>query len=108
MSQTKIKPAVGHVVLYHPAPSETNAELIQSAGKGTPVPAIVTAVHSDSCVNLAVFDANGKAHARTSVTMIHPDSVTNMGHSFAVFTPEHIAQHATHHAGHTAPAKVSD
>ena len=56
-----IKPTVGRVVLFHPA-GNPNAT----------VPALVCFVHSDTCVNLAAFDANGdKIAGTTSVTLVH-------------------------------------
>lgn len=56
-----IKPTVGRVVHYVPAPHE--AALF---GHGV-LTALVCHVHSDTMVNLAVFDANGGHHSRTSV-----------------------------------------
>jgi hypothetical protein len=35
-----------------------------------PLAALVTYVHSDTMVNLAVFDANGNGHGRTSVKLV--------------------------------------
>lgn len=58
-----IKPTVGRVVLFHPSSNEASADF-------TPTKicaAIIAYVHSDSMVNLAVFDGNGVAHSATSV-----------------------------------------
>ena len=63
-----IKPTVGRVVWYTPYQSDTFAYT-----PGQPLAAIVTAVWSDTCVNLAVFDANGNSHGRTSVLLWQDD-----------------------------------
>lgn len=63
-----IKPTVGRVVWYHPpftADSRTNEETLA---------AIICHVWSDTCVNLAVFDANGTASNQTSVFLYQGDS----------------------------------
>ncbi|MEP6876928.1 MAG: hypothetical protein ABI887_21420 [Burkholderiales bacterium] len=63
-----IKPTVGRQVWYRPAPDE----ILVTCGD-QPLAATVAAVHSDRCINLQVIDANGKAHARASVLLIHGD-----------------------------------
>jgi len=61
-----IKPTIGRVVWFHPA-SNSN----ESGFAPAPIcAAIVAYVHSDACVNLAVFDANGNSHSKTSVTLV--------------------------------------
>jgi hypothetical protein len=64
-----ITPTVGRVVWYHPVVSE---EMLHSLPTimNQPLAAIVAGVWSDTCVNLAVFDANGNAHSRTSVLLV--------------------------------------
>lgn len=54
-----MKPTVGRIVLFHPTPEVTHA-------------AVVAFVHSDTCVNLAVFDGNGVSSGKTSVLMVNP------------------------------------
>ncbi len=56
----KIVPTIGRVVWYHEA----------NFNQGQPCAAIVAFVHSDSMVNLAVFDPSGKQLSRTSVPLI--------------------------------------
>lgn len=55
---TMIKPTIGRVVWYFEAPA-------------TPEPraALVSYVHGDRCVNLAVFNANGENFGATSVPL---------------------------------------
>jgi hypothetical protein len=53
-----IKPTIGRVVWYHSENSKPNDQ---------PWAAIVCYVHSDTMVNLTVFDENGMRKAKTSV-----------------------------------------
>lgn len=62
-----IAPSVGRIVWFHPysdQPLPMSADNVLAA--------IVVAVWSDTCVNLAVFDGNGNAHAFTSVLLVQP------------------------------------
>ncbi|MGY3392956.1 hypothetical protein ACVWW6_005547 [Bradyrhizobium sp. USDA 3311] len=61
-----ISPTVGRNVHYRVA-SEANANGMTIYNTAQPMVALVTYVHSDSCVNLVVFDHCGNAHPRTSV-----------------------------------------
>ncbi len=61
-----IKPTVGRIVHYHPDPFDNIAPGIPG---GAPLAAIIATVWSDTCVNLAVFDANGVSCSRTSVLL---------------------------------------
>lgn len=58
-----IIPTVGRVVYFTPS---MNLSVIPDANSGV-CAALITAVHNDNCVNLAVFDANGYSHSRCSV-----------------------------------------
>ena len=64
-----IKPTVGRIVLYTPQPIDGLAQ-----NGDQPLAAIVTAVWSDTCVNLTVFDANGIPANRTSVLLLQDDA----------------------------------
>lgn len=66
---TVIKPEPGRHVHYYPAGVD---DFDMAMDDGQPLAAIVTSVHSDRLVNLAVFDANGKLFPRTSVTLEQP------------------------------------
>lgn len=61
-----IVPSVGRVIWYHAGQ--------EPLGFSNPQPAVCAAivayVHSDSMVNLTVFDAVGIAHGRTSVPLV--------------------------------------
>ena len=54
-----MKPIVGRIVYFHPTADVTHA-------------AIIAYVHSDTMVNLAAFDGNGKAYGQTSVQLVAP------------------------------------
>lgn len=73
---TTIKPTAGRVVWYHPfahAPWAADAASDFARLGDQPLAAIIAHVWSDTCVNLVVFDSNGNAHSRTSVTLHQGD-----------------------------------
>lgn len=61
MEQT---PSVGRIVIYYCSVRGANA-------------AIITSVHSNTCVNLACFDGNGNPYNQTSVTKFSENQVNN-------------------------------
>lgn len=65
---TTIVPTVGRVVWFHPSPNTAESGFTHPA-QGQPLAAIVAHVHSPNLVNLAVFDADGRSHSRTSVPL---------------------------------------
>ncbi len=62
-----IKPTIGRVVLFNDGIS------IQR------VPALITYVHSDECINIGGFDQNGAPFSRTSVNLIQDDQNCYVG-----------------------------
>ena len=65
-----IKPTVGRVVWYVACEGDQHGS--------DPLPksdqvcaALIAYVHSDTMVNLAVIDCNGKTHSRRSVALVH-------------------------------------
>ncbi len=64
-----IKPEPGRHVHYIPAGVD---DFDMAVTPDQPLAAIVTAVHSNRLVNLAVFDANGKHFSRTSIALQQP------------------------------------
>lgn len=89
---TIIKPTIGRVVWFHPA---TNS----AEGGFYPAPicaAIVAYVHSDSCVNLAVFDANGNAHSKCSVALVQDGEAPPENGYYAEWMPYQKGQAAKH------------
>jgi hypothetical protein len=49
-----MKPTIGRIVIYHPCADPRNDDVFANGGVKD-VPAVITAVWSDSCVNLKVF-----------------------------------------------------
>jgi hypothetical protein len=82
-----ISPTPGRVVWYTPTASEGLARIGDA-----PLAAIVTGVWSDTCVNLAVFDANGNSHSRTSVLLLQEGNPRPGGGYFAEWMPYQIGQ----------------
>lgn len=67
-----IRPTVGRVVLFYPDPRTSESNFIRP-NPDEPCAAIITRVFwGDRMVNLAVFDANGVPHSRTSVNLVQP------------------------------------
>jgi hypothetical protein len=86
-----IKPTVGRIVWFYPASNEDKMPY----DKGQPLAAIVTKVWSDTMVNLAVFDANGIRHGRTSVPLRQPGP-THPDNYYCEWMPYQIGQAAKH------------
>jgi len=83
-----IQPTIGRVVLYHPPFTP------DSGSNETTLAAIVCHVWSDTCVNLAVFDANGVASNQTSVFLHQGEDGARPGSSYAEWMPYQKAQAA--------------
>lgn len=63
-----IPPTIGRVVWFYPATNSAEAGFAPPPA-GEPLAAVIAHVHGPAMVNLAVFDANGVAHSRTSVLL---------------------------------------
>lgn len=77
-----IAPTIGRVVWFW-----------ENAGQPQPLPGIVCFVHSDTRVNLAVFDANGNTSGKTSVFLYQGDTERPTMH-FAEWMPYQKGQAA--------------
>lgn len=97
-----IKPSIGRVVLFHPAPTDPIAFSDQ------PLAAHVAYVWSERLVNLLVIDSNGGTHARTSVTLLQDDETAAVGQSYAEWMPYQKGQAAKTEAAEAALATVTD
>jgi hypothetical protein len=82
-----IKPTIGRVVWYHPAFAS------DSGSNEYTLAALVCHVHSDTSVNLAVFDSNGVAASKTSVFLFQGEGV-RPSFPYAEWMPYQIGQAA--------------
>lgn len=106
-----IRPTVGRVVLFHPALSD------ELKYKGQPLAALIAYVHSDTLVNLAVFDHTGRSHGRTSIRLMQDgdelgpigDDTLEPESAFAFWMPYQKGQAAkTEDVTATLEARVKD
>ncbi len=77
-----IKPTVGRVVWYYPAGKNPDAG-------DQPLAALVAHVWSDTCVNLAIFDANGQPYppGHTSILLVQEGSPVPSGGNYCCWMP---------------------
>lgn len=81
-----ITPTTGRVVWYR------TSEAIALDSK-QPLAALITYVHSDTMINIVVFDPNGNPHSRTSVWLWDGESERREG-SYAEWMPYQKGQAA--------------
>lgn len=93
-----IKPTIGRVVHFHPHPGEAIAFSDQ------PLAALVTYVHSDTMVNVVVFDSNGNPHPRTSVRLQQDEPLDVRGGNFVAWMAYQQGQAAKTEAAEAALA----
>jgi len=90
---TMIKPTIGRVVWFWP----------HGLNPGTqPQAALIAYVHSDTMVNLAVFDPEGEAHSRTSVWLYQGAGEIPDG-AYCEWMPYQIGQAKTQAPGSATP-----
>lgn len=90
-----IEPTIGRVVWFHPSSNQADAGFAASPCCA----AIIAHVWSDTCVNLAVFDANGVPHSKTSVLLIQDGNPVPDGGLYCEWMPYQKGQAAkTEHA----------
>lgn len=78
-----MKPTLGRPVLFYLAPATAEPAPAAKA-------AIIAHVHSDTMVNLAVFDANGLQFGVTSVQLVQPGQPRPEFGNFCEWTPHQI------------------
>jgi hypothetical protein len=72
------------MVYYKPFPKEMPAaEVRDDAPDVRRCVGLVTCIHTPTCVNLTVFDANGCQHSETSVTYVPPGEKPQQSHGYA-------------------------
>lgn len=86
-----IKPTIGRVVWYT-YPVGNNDELPQSQ----PLAALITYIHSDRMVNLAVFNQAGENFPVMSVTLLQDDDARLEGGRFAEWMSYQVGQAKKH------------
>ena len=87
-----ITPTVGRVVWFYPNGLRdvlTNAQ---------PHAALVTYVHGDRMVNLAIFNADGVSYNRTSVVLVQEGDNNPDSWAFCCWMPYQAAQAKKHQA----------
>jgi hypothetical protein len=85
-----IKPTVGRVVWFHQGTAG-----IFPGSEGT-CAAVVAFVHGERMVNLAVFDADGNAHARTSVPLVQEGDAVPASGFYCEWMPYQLGQAKAH------------
>lgn len=77
-----IKPTIGRVVWFTPANDSGRPRIA-----GLPLAALIVGVWSDTCINLAVFDANGDSFGQTSVPLIQDETAEKPDGFYAEWMP---------------------
>lgn len=97
-----IVPTVGRVVWYY------KNGLADTLAEQQPRAAIVSFVHNDRCVNLAIFDRGGNNYGQLSVVLIQEgdDPPSNGKLAFCCWMPYQIGQ-AKRHAEKNATGSAS-
>jgi hypothetical protein len=83
-----IPPTIGRVVWFQPS------KAADQPLRDQPYAALVTHVHSDRCINVGGFDANGTPFAACSVRLLQDDDVPSEGGYFAQWMPYQKGQAA--------------
>jgi hypothetical protein len=80
-----IKPTVGRVVWFYPQGHQRHEQ---------PWAALIAHVWSDTCVNLAIFNANGKPlqDPPTSVLLVQGDNEVPSGGLYCTWMPYQVGQ----------------
>nr|WP_295782200.1 hypothetical protein [Rhodoferax sp.] len=78
-----MNPSLGRPILFYAAPATAQTAIVARA-------AIISHVHSDTMVNLAVFDANGLQFGVTSVQLVQPGQPRPEFGNFCEWTPHQI------------------
>src|SRR5258708_4391106 len=87
-----IEATVGRCVHYFPHVSESCRHF--SLRPGAPLAAMIAYVHSDTLVNLVVFDANGNTNGRTSITLLQGDEPLHAAMGYCAWMPYQVGQAA--------------
>lgn len=92
-------PTVGRKVWYRPSASERVGENAIVASTDQPTDATIVAVWGDRCVNLVIFDGNGKKHVRMSAYLRQDDEeLPSWVTGYAEWMPYQLKQAVKHAA----------
>lgn len=89
-----ITPTVGRKVWYRPNAYDKLGPGGMVASGDQPCDATVIAVHSNTLVNLAIFDHQGNLHKRLSVPLLQDDMKPPASHAYAEWMPYQTTQAA--------------
>lgn len=85
-----IKPTVGRIVWYYKDALQTN--IVQHGLSTDPLAAQICMVWNDRLVNLHVIDANGTAHAVTSVELVQEGEPAPSAGRYCKWMPYQVGQ----------------
>ena len=80
-----ITPTIGRVIWFQPPHAANQPDLSQ------PQAAFVTYVHSDRCINIGGFSAEGNPIAATSVLLLQDDDKAPLTGNYAQWMPYQVA-----------------
>lgn len=89
-----IAPSIGRVIWFHPSKSDTSLDY----DRKQPLAALVAYVHSDRCINIGGFTANGVPFSRTSVRLLQDGEEAPENGYYAEWMPFQKGQAAKHDA----------
>lgn len=89
-----ITPTVGRKVWYRPSAYDKTGPGAMQQASDQPLDSTVVCVHSDTMVNLVVFDATGNMHKRTSVKLLQDGEAPFEGSAYAEWMPYQTKQAA--------------
>lgn len=95
-----IKPTVGRVILFCPGAHFAGTR----SSDGEPLPALISRVWGDTCINIGGFDADGKPFAATSVLLVQDDGPVPAGGHYAEWMSYQKDQAAKTEAQHEVKA----
>ena len=92
-----IKPTVGRIVHFYPEQGDPFFDF-------APMPAMITHVWSDTCINVAVFDPDGKPMQTppTSVLLVQPGSEIPLDNPHCEWMPYQIKKPTGSESGEKA------
>lgn len=91
---TRITPTVGRVLHFVPTADYMAGRKLAFGNPAQPLAAVIAYVHSDTMVNLTVWDQNGEQFSVCSVPLVQEDSDVIVGSFYAQWMPYQKGQAA--------------